>query len=412
MSDVAIAHVEAAIRHRNLSLRVLIGLIVAGAVFAFVVAAVDLWSAEQTVTLATASEGAAQPAWPDLATKALGHFAFAFLIAVLMAMVYETMAFRHLRAIARQVRSGGWLRRGEAISLRRDWIGASDDLDTIVGALNEARAYGIETRSALAWRVGRQRSAEAELRDDLAAATRENEKLRADLSEQADFARLLARDLAISTRLSAANSAGQDVEHRFAADRGDLHQHGISNVLALISPDEAKGLQGAPETIAELSEEFAAYCAASDGRLSRVALSLQEAVDVAVRNLHPRIHGRGAEVEIGDLPVVEGDRALLIRLFSTLIGDALDAAAPGERVQIQIRALASAGDERVVIRVDDNCGWSAMEGRDGDGAAVPAIRSARTWAMCHRIVHAHGGEITEHQSDCGMRSVQIVLTPI
>ena len=412
MSDVAIAHVEAAIRHRNLSLRVLVSLIVAGAVFAFVVAAVDLWSAEQAVTIATTSKSAAQPVWPDLATKALGHFAFSFLIAVLMAMVYETMVFRHLRAIARQVRSGGWLRRGEAISLRRDWIGASDDLDQIVGALNEARAYGAETRSALAWRVGRQRSAEAELRAELADAARENDRLRADLSEQADFARLLARDLAISTKLSAANDAGQGVEDRFAADRGCLLQNGSSNVLALISPDEAKGLQGAPETIAELSDEFAAYCAASDGRLSRVALSLQEAADVAIRDLHARISGRGAKIEVGELPVVEGDRALLIRLLSTLVGDALESAVPGEQVQIEIRALSSPDDERVIIRVDDNCGRSATEGRDGDGATVPAIRSARTWAMCHRIVHAHGGEITEHQSDCGMRSVQIVLTSI
>ena len=91
MSDIAIAHVEAAIRHRNLSLRVLVGLMFAGAVFAFVVAAVDLWSAEQAVTIATASKSAAQPGWPDLATKALGHFAFAFLIAALMPRTWPVM---------------------------------------------------------------------------------------------------------------------------------------------------------------------------------------------------------------------------------------------------------------------------------------------------------------------------------
>lgn len=409
MSNFAIAHVEAAIRHRNLSKRVIFGLIVAGGVVAVGVAAADLWWAKTAASSQGVSSDAVRPAWPDLATKALGHFTFSFLIALLMAAIYEMLVLRHLRAIARQVRSGGWLRRGELIKLHRDWVGASDDLDEVVGALNEARAYGVETRSALAWRIGQQRSVEAGLQADLAAAACENETLRADVSEQADFARLLACDLAASVRAAKSNPGRHVADKPVILENEEQSFPVNSNVMALSRAREVKDRRGDPEDIEELAAEFAAYCAASDGRLSRVALAMQDVIGVAIRDLEPRIAALGASLDVSDLPIVEGDRALLIRLASGLIGDALDAAVPGEPVAIEITALPATDDGRAIIRVRDNCG--RIESKRGDGVTVPPLpnRRLRIRALCHRIVRAHGGEMSEHQSDGSTRVVQIEL---
>lgn len=123
-----------------------------------------------------------------------------------------------------------------------------------------------------------------------------------------------------------------------------------------------------------------------------------------VGELRPRIEQAAARIELGPLPVVSADAALLRRLFVNLLENALKHPRPDVPLVIRVEAQTLPADNGVgprhEIRVIDNGRGFAPEeagrifeifARGGGSAGVEG--SGLGLAICRRIAERHGGHI-------------------
>ena len=132
-------------------------------------------------------------------------------------------------------------------------------------------------------------------------------------------------------------------------------------------------------------------------KLERIDLS--EKIEVVLDSIRPAINDRGAHVEVGPLPTIEGERSQIFQLLENLILNAIKftPADVTPRVEISARDISNG---RVEIRIADN------------GVGVPPDQAERIFemfqrgkvgadrsgtgiglALCARIVERHGGSI-------------------
>jgi PAS domain S-box-containing protein len=144
----------------------------------------------------------------------------------------------------------------------------------------------------------------------------------------------------------------------------------------------------------------------SFSRMGRQSLSFKQ-VDLGnlvrdtIRELAPDIAGRNIDWRIGDLPVVEGDDAMLRIVLVNLISNALKFTHPREKAQIEIRSLPGKNSETVVFVRDNGVGFDMTyadklfgvfqrlhraDEFEGTGIGLANVRriiaqhSGRTWA--------------------------------
>jgi light-regulated signal transduction histidine kinase (bacteriophytochrome) len=145
--------------------------------------------------------------------------------------------------------------------------------------------------------------------------------------------------------------------------------------------------------------------------LSRVAsnskpstpVDLGDVVRTVVSDLEMRIQDAGGNVEIGQLPVIHGDRGQMAQLFQNLIGNGLKFRKPNESPVVKIDAEFAADMWRIVVE-DNGIGFDEkyherifqifqrLHGRneyEGTGIGL---------AICRKIVERHGGAITASSS--------------
>jgi PAS domain S-box-containing protein len=145
-----------------------------------------------------------------------------------------------------------------------------------------------------------------------------------------------------------------------------------------------------------------------------VPVALAEVVDEVLSGLDLRIAEAGATVDVGPLPVVEGERAQLVQMVQHLLANAMIYRSPSRPPVIRI--LGEEHDDRLVVHVDDNgIGiepqhrerifrmFARLHGRDdyaGTGIGL---------AMVQRIVDRHRGTVEVSDSPLGGARFTITL---
>ena len=147
------------------------------------------------------------------------------------------------------------------------------------------------------------------------------------------------------------------------------------------------------------------YSRIGSDHLNFVSLAVRDVVDDAILLLDAGIREAGAQIAVGELTSVLGDRSQLLQLFHNLIGNALKyrGAAP---VRIDISAARAGAEWQFAVR-DNGIGIEPRhydrifemfqrlhDQRDYPGTGIGL-------AVCRRIVNGHGGRIWVESSPGG-----------
>jgi len=161
--------------------------------------------------------------------------------------------------------------------------------------------------------------------------------------------------------------------------------------------DLVDGIRGATQQARALIRDLLEYSRAGRGHLSVEEVPVALVVEQALETLAGAIEESGAEVTVGELPVVRADRASLCRVFQNLVGNAVKFTTE-DTPRVNIEADRDNGDWRFSVR-DNGIGmkpehaqrifepFQRLHGEEdypGTGIGL---------AVCERIVDQLGGRI-------------------
>ncbi len=161
--------------------------------------------------------------------------------------------------------------------------------------------------------------------------------------------------------------------------------------------DLVDGIRDATQQARGLIRDLLEYSRAGRGRLALEQVSAGRIVDQALEALAGTIEETGAQITVGDLPVVLADRANLSRVFQNLVGNAVKFTGE-ETPRVSIDAEHEDGHWR--FSVSDN--GIGMDSKNVERIFEPFQRlhgeeaypgTGIGLAVCERIVDQHGGRI-------------------
>lgn len=161
--------------------------------------------------------------------------------------------------------------------------------------------------------------------------------------------------------------------------------------------DLVDGIRSATQQARTLIRDLLEYSRAGRGHLSVEDVPAGIVVDQALEQLAGAIEATGAQVSVGELPVVRADRANLCRVFQNLIGNAVKFTGE-ETAHVSIEAQRDNGDWRFSVR-DNGIGMNPAHAErifepfqrlhgeeDYPGTGIGL-------AVCERIIDQLGGRI-------------------
>ncbi len=167
------------------------------------------------------------------------------------------------------------------------------------------------------------------------------------------------------------------------------------------------------QRMARMIQDLLSYSRVTTQSQPVAEVSLAAVAGEALENLATRVGETGAEVTLGRLPRVLGDRPQLLRLFQNLLSNALKYRHPDRRCVITVDALPR-GDTWWELRVEDNGIGIKPEdrqrvfdvfqrlARDQEGTGVGL-------ALVKRIVERHGGAVWVTGNDQGGSTFHVTL---
>lgn len=162
--------------------------------------------------------------------------------------------------------------------------------------------------------------------------------------------------------------------------------------------DAMQRMLRATDRMHRLINDLLAFARAGKSLGSRSPVEIAVVVGEAMEALEAQIAGQGARIRTSDLPVVLGERNLLVQVFQNLLSNSLRYRHPERSPEIWIQG-AIEGAEAIISVSDNGLGFDPDQaqrlfepfvrlhpqaGHDGTGIGL---------AICRRIVTAHEGSI-------------------
>jgi|GEM_PF-2000264 len=144
---------------------------------------------------------------------------------------------------------------------------------------------------------------------------------------------------------------------------------------------------------------------------------LADTVTKAVRSLQDVVERSGAEIVFGALPEVSANHGLLLQLFQNLIGNAIKFQKPGCTPRITI-SIERQGEEWNLIVADNGIGIP-QDQLENIFAIFRRLHGAEEYegtgiglAICRKIAHFHGGEISARSDSSGTQfHIRLPVSP-
>jgi light-regulated signal transduction histidine kinase (bacteriophytochrome) len=210
-----------------------------------------------------------------------------------------------------------------------------------------------------------------------------------------------------TTQLAAANKELEAFSYSVSHDlRAPLrHIDGFARLLAQRQADQLdetsarylRVIGEAARKMGRLIDDLLAFSRMSRTEMQTQPVDLRQVVADVQHDLAPAIEGRLIDWQIGRLPIICGDPAMIHVVFSNLLSNAVKYTASRERAQITIDATPGPGDEIVIAIGDNGVGFDMAyahklfgvfqrlhrdEEFEGTGIGLATIR---------RIINRHGG---------------------
>jgi light-regulated signal transduction histidine kinase (bacteriophytochrome) len=149
--------------------------------------------------------------------------------------------------------------------------------------------------------------------------------------------------------------------------------------------------------MAQMIDDILAFSRIGRAAIERTPVDMQSQVRKAISDLAPVIDGRQVEFEIGDLPLVQGDAAMLQQVWANLLGNSVKYTGPRHRAVIQIDG--EVRDRETVYLVRDNGVGFDMRYADKLFGAFQRLHGSEFpgtgvgLSIVKRIVARHGGRV-------------------
>jgi PAS domain S-box-containing protein len=205
---------------------------------------------------------------------------------------------------------------------------------------------------------------------------------------------------------------------------GDRLKMKCAQALPVEGADYLERMQNAAARMQTLIADLLTFSRVISRVESFVPVDLGQVVQGVLGDLEVRIEKVGATVEVGELPVIDGDPTQMRQLLQNLIGNALKFQLPGVKphVRIAARLVSSpddygAGESFHELTVQDNGIGFDEKYLDKIFAVFQRLHNRQEYegtgiglAVCRRIVDRHGGSITA-RSKPGAGATFVVQLP-